>query len=81
MSPIGDIFLPRDSSYWGRMVLIQRWGRIAWLVCLFLTLWGALFSLLDSAAQSPSVAVLIKSMFAFIIAIAVAVNFFTFRLR
>lgn len=75
------IFASRDNSYWKRMLLIQRWRRIAWLVCLFLISWAILFGLLDPEFQNPSVVMLIKSIFAFIVAIVAAVNLLTFRLR
>lgn len=76
-----DTSTSRDDAYWRRMLLIQRWRRIAWLVCLFLALWALLFSLLDPGFQNPSVVMLVGSIFAFIIAIVVAVNLLTFRLR
>lgn len=71
----GDVF------YWRRMLLIQRWRRIAWLVCLFLAFWALLFIMLDPGFQHPSTVKLVKSMCAFIVAVLVAVNFLTFRLR
>ncbi len=70
-----------DASYWKRMLLIQRCRRIAWLVCLLLPLWALLFSLLDPGFQHPSTVMLVKSMFAFIVAVVAAVNLLTFRLR
>lgn len=70
-----------DASYWPRMLLIQHWRRIAWLVCLFLTLWALLFMLLDPGFQHLSTVMLVKSMFAFIVAVIAAVNLLTFRLR
>jgi len=70
-----------DASYWPRMLLIQRWRRIAWLVCLFLALWALLFILLDPGFQHPSTVVVVKSMFAFIVAVVAGVSFLTFRLR
>jgi uncharacterized membrane protein len=70
-----------DASYWKRMLLIQRWRRIAWLVCLFLALWALLFSLLDPGFQQPSTIMLVKSMLAFIVAVLAAVNLLTFQLR
>jgi len=76
-----DVFTSRDVSYWSRMLLVQRWRRVAWLACLFLALWALLFGLLDPGFQNPSVVMVIKSMFAFIIAILAAVNLLTFRLR
>ncbi len=76
-----NISAPRDASYWPRMLLAQRWRRIAWLVCLFLALWALLFVLLDPGFQHPSTVMLVKSMFAFIVAVIAAVNFLTFRLR
>ena len=71
----------RTASYWPRMLLIQRWRRIAWLVCLFLALWALLFVLLDPGFQHPSTVMLVTSVFAFIIAVTAAVNLLTFRLR
>ncbi len=76
-----DTSASRDASYWPRMLLAQRWRRIAWLVCLFLALWALLFVLLDPGFQHPSTVMLVKSMFAFIVAVVAAVNFLTFRLR
>ncbi len=76
-----DTSASRDASYWPRMLLAQRWRRIAWLVCLFLALWALLFVLLDPGFQHPSTVMLVKSMFAFIVAVIAAVNFLTFRLR
>ncbi len=70
-----------DASYWKRMLLVQRWRRIAWLVCLFLALWALLFSLLDPGFQHPSTGMLVKSMCAFIVAVLAAVNLLTFQLR
>ncbi len=70
-----------DASYWPRMLLVQRWRRIAWLVCLFLALWALLFILLDPGFQHPSTVMLVKSMFAFIVAVVAAINLLTFRLR
>ncbi len=70
-----------DASYWRRMLLIQRWRRISWLVCLFLALCALLFVLLDHGFHHPSIVMLVESMFAFIVAIVAAVNFLTFRLR
>ncbi len=70
-----------DASYWPRMRLIQRWRRIAWLVCLFLALWALLFILLDPGFQHPSTVLRAKSMLAFIVAVVAGVNFLTFRLR
>ncbi len=70
-----------DAFYWQRMLLAQRWRRIAWLVCLFLALWALLFVLLDPGFQHPSTVILVKSMFAFIVAVVAAVNFLTFQLR
>ncbi len=63
------------------MLLVQRWRRIAWLVCLFLALWALLFVLLDPGFQRPSTVMLVKSMFAFIVAVIAAVNLLTFQLR
>jgi hypothetical protein len=77
----GDTSASMDASYWPRMLLAQRWRRIAWLVCLFLALWALLFVLLDPGFQHPSTVMLVKSMFAFIVAVVAAVNFLTFRLR
>ncbi len=77
----GDTSASGDASYWPRMLLIQRWRRIAWLVCLFLALWALLFILLDPGFQRPSTVMLVKSMFAFIVAVVAGVNFLTFRLR
>jgi len=71
----------RDASYWRRMRLIQRWRRIAWLVCLFLALWGLMTSLLDPAFQHPSTVMLVTSMCAFIFAVLATVNLLTFLLR
>ncbi len=76
-----DTSASRDASYWPRMLLAQRWRRIVWLVCLFLALWALLFSLLDPGFQHPSTVMLIKSMFAFIVAVVATVNLLTFRLR
>ncbi len=70
-----------DASYWKRMLLLQRCRRIAWLVCLLLALWALLFSLLDPGFQRPSTVMLVKSMFAFIVAVVAAVNLLTFQLR
>lgn len=77
----GHTSASRNASYWPRMRLIQRWRRIASLVCLFLALWALLFALLDPGFQHPSTVMLVKSMFAFIVAVAAAVNLLTFRLR
>ena len=71
----------RGASHWKHMLLIQRWRRIAWLVCLFLGLWALLFVLLDPGFQHPSTAKLVKSMFAFIVAVVATVNLLTFQLR
>ena len=77
----GDTSASRDAFYWSRMLLAQRWRRIAWLVCLFLALWALLFVLLDPGFKQPSTIMTVKSMFAFIVAVVAAVNFLTFRLR
>ena len=53
-----DTSASRDASYWPRMLLAQRWRRIAWLVCLFLALWALLFVLLDPGFQHPSTVML-----------------------
>jgi len=76
-----DTSASRDASYWPRMLLAQRWRRIMWLVCMFLALWALLFSLLDPGFQHPSTVMLVKSMFAFIVAVVATVNLLTFRLR
>jgi len=77
----GDTSASGDASYWPRMLLVQRWRRIAWLVCLFLALWALLFILLDPGFQHPSTVMLVKSMFAFIVAVVAAANLLTFQLR
>ena len=77
----GHTLASRDASHWPRMLLIQRWRRIAWLVCLFLALWTLLFVSLDPGFLQPSTVMLVESMFAFIVAVAAAVNLLTFRLR
>ncbi len=76
-----DTSVSGDAPYWPRMLLVQRWRRIAWLVCLFLALWALLFILLDPGFQHPSTVMLVKSMFAFIVVVVAAVNLLTFRLR
>ncbi len=70
-----------DAAYSSRMLLVQRWRRIAWLVCLSLALWALLFILLDPGFQHPSTVMLVKSMFAFIVAVVAAVTLLTFQLR
>lgn len=70
-----------DASHWTGMLLVQRWRRIAWLMCLFLALWALLFILLDPGFQHPSTVILVKSMFAFIVAVVASVSLLTFRLR
>ncbi len=72
---------PMNASYWKRMLFIQRWRRITWLVCLLLALWALLFLQLDSGSQHPPTVMIVKSTFAFIVAAIAAVNFFTVRLR
>jgi len=71
----------RDAFYWRRMLFIQRWRRIGWVICLFFALTALLFALLDPAYQHPSTVMLVRSMFAFIVSVVAAVNLLTFLLR
>ncbi len=64
-----------------RMLLIQRWRRTALMVCLFLAITAFLINALDPAFVQPSSFALVQSLLAFIVAVLVAVNFLTFRLR
>jgi len=64
-----------------RMLLIQRWRRIALMVCLFLALTALLITVLDPAFVHPSSFALVQSLFIFIGAVLVAVSFLNFRLR
>ena len=64
-----------------RMLLIQRWRRVALMVCLFLALTALLITVLDPAFVQPSSFALVQSLFIFIGAVLVAVNFLNFRLR
>jgi len=64
-----------------RMLLIQRWRRIALMVCLLLAITVLLINALDPTFVHPSNFALVQSLLAFIIAVLVAVNFLTFRLR
>jgi len=64
-----------------RMLLIQRWRRIALMVCLLLALTALSVNALDPTFVQPSSFALVQSLLAFIVAVLVAVNFLTFRLR
>ncbi len=64
-----------------RMLLIQWWRRTALMVCLFLAITALLINALDPAFVQPSSFALVQSLLAFIVAVLVAVNFLTFRLR
>ena len=64
-----------------RMLLIQWWRRTALMVCLFLAITALLINALDPAFVQPSSFALVQSLLAFAIAVLVAVNFLTFRLR
>lgn len=64
-----------------RMLLIQRWRRTALMVCLFLAITALLVNALDPTFVQPSSFALVQSLLAFIVAVLVAVNFLTFRLR
>ncbi len=64
-----------------RMLLIQRWRRTALIVCLFLAITALLINALDPTFVQPSSFALVQSLLAFIVAVLVAVNFLTFRLR
>ena len=64
-----------------RMLLIQRWRRVALMVCLFLALTALSINALDPTFVQPSSFALVQSLLAFIVAVLVAVNFLTFRLR
>ena len=70
-----------EAQYLRRMHLIQRWRRTALLVCLLLASYALLVNVLDPTFLQPSGHALVESLLAFIIAIIVAVNFLTFRLR
>ncbi len=64
-----------------RMLLIQWWRRTALMVCLFLAITALLITALDPAFALPSSLALVQSLLAFVIAVLVAVNYLTFRLR
>jgi len=64
-----------------RMLLIQWCRRTALMVCLFLAITALLIKALDPAFVQPSSLALVQSLFIFIGAVLVAVNFLTFRLR
>ncbi len=64
-----------------RMLLIQWWRRTALMVCLFLAITALSINALDPAFVQPSSFALVQSLLAFIVAVLVAVNFLTFRLR
>lgn len=64
-----------------RMLLIQQWRRIALMVCLFLAITALLVNALDPTFVQPSSFALVQSLLAFTVAVLVAVNFLTFRLR
>jgi len=64
-----------------RMLLIQRWRRTALMVCLFLAITALLVNALDPTFVQPSSFTLVQSLLVFIVAVLVAVNFLTFRLR
>jgi hypothetical protein len=70
-----------DPAYARRMRLVQRWRRIALLVSLLLCVDAGVTVWLDPALAQPSHVALLQSLFAFIIALIVAVNFMAFRLR
>ena len=73
--------MPWDSSYWPRMLLIQRWRRIELPICAALALCGLIALLIDPDVQQPPTFMLVGSVFAFIVAVLVAVNVLTISMR
>ena len=70
-----------DTAYISRMRLILRWRRIAHLACLLIGLYAVGWLLLEpNILQSPHL-MTVGSLFAFAVAIVVAVNALSFLLR
>lgn len=69
------------ASYYARMRLIQRWRRVAWLSCAFIALLAAVIVARDPGLNQPANGMLIASLFVFIVALILAVNILTVRLR
>jgi hypothetical protein len=69
------------DAYHARMRHLQRWRRIALISCAFLALYAVVIYTRDPALSHPTDMVLIASLFAFIVAILVAVNFLTISFR
>jgi hypothetical protein len=71
----------RDSSYWRRMIVIQRWRRVTIGICLLLALYALAVTALYPPAHYPGTMRLDQSLFIFIIALVLAVNVFTLGFR
>jgi hypothetical protein len=70
-----------DAKYLRRMRFIQKWRRIVLTVSLLLCIDASVTVWLDPDQAQKSEVVLVQSLFAFMIALVIAVNFLTFRLR
>jgi lysylphosphatidylglycerol synthetase-like protein (DUF2156 family) len=69
------------ASYYSRMRLIQRWRRVAWISCVLVALLAAIIVARDPGLDQPSHGMLVASLFVFIVALMLAVNFLTMRFR
>lgn len=70
-----------SSSYYARMLVIQRWRRITLATCVMLALYAGVVYLRDPSLDAASTGEVIASIFAFVVALLIAVNFLTIRFR
>jgi hypothetical protein len=71
----------QNPSYHARMLIIQRWRRIALISCALVAIYAGVIYLRDPSMRAASGGLLIASLFAFIAAMLVAVNFLTVKFR
>lgn len=69
------------ASYHSRVRLTQRWRRVAWHSCALIVLLAAVIVARDCGLNQPSNGMLFASLFVFIVALMLAVNFLTVRSR
>ncbi len=64
-----------------RMLVIQRWRRVAWASSALLALYAAFVYLRDPGFHQQADGMLVVSLLVFILALLAAANFLTFRFR
>ncbi len=70
-----------DQGFHARMLVIQRWRRVAWASSLLLALYAAIVYLRDPGFRQQADGLLVVSLVVFIVALLAAANFMTLRFR